>query len=44
VPAADAGPPRAWLATNARLVFLETWRALRDRCGFIRPRLRMQQA
>jgi len=27
---------------SARLVSLETWRALRDRCGFIPPRLRMQ--
>ena len=25
-----------------RLVSLETWRALRDRLGFVRPRLQMQ--
>lgn len=28
----------------ARLVALETWRALRDRAGFVRPPLRLQQA
>jgi len=26
----------------ARLVSLETWRALRDRSGFVRPRLQQQ--
>jgi hypothetical protein len=28
----------------ARLVSLDTWRALRDRSGFVRPRVSMQQA
>ena len=28
----------------ARLVALDTWRALRDRAGFVRPRLQLQQS
>lgn len=34
-----------WIASDrglSRLVSLETWRDLRDRAGFIRPRLQMQ--
>ena len=33
-----------WIAgaPGRRLVSLETWHALRDRTGFVRPRLQMQ--
>jgi hypothetical protein len=33
-----------WIAGagGVRMVSLETWRALRDRSGFVRPRVRMQ--
>lgn len=39
-------PEECWVRAGhgaAMLVSLETWRALRDRAGFVRPRLAMQR-
>ena len=36
-----------WIARDGglgRLVALDTWRALRDRAGFLRPRLQLQHS
>ena len=41
-----AQPMECWVeavGAAARLVSPETWRSLRDRDGFLRPRLQMQQ-
>jgi hypothetical protein len=40
-----ARPAECWIFLDGgleRLVSLETWRALRDRDGFVRPRLQLQ--
>ncbi len=42
-----ARPAECWISLDdglARMVSLETWRALRDRAGFIRPRLQLQRS
>lgn len=42
-----AQPEECWIAADgrpSRLVALDTWRALRDRFGFVRPRLAMQRS
>ena len=39
-----AQPQECWVcgAQGCRMVSLETWHALRDRSGLVRPRLQMQ--
>lgn len=42
-----AAPEECWISDGespARLVALDTWRSLRDRAGFVRSQLRLQQA
>ena len=42
----QAQAEECWIGAGdgaARLVCLETWHALRDRSGFVRPRLQMQR-
>jgi hypothetical protein len=42
----QAEPEECWVSDGhhpARLVALDTWRALRDRAGFVRSQLRLQQ-
>jgi len=41
-----AGHDECWIAADgqaARMVSLDTWHALRDRSGFVRPRVQLQR-